>query len=81
MKVFSMCLSPQYASTDMQLGSRRDLDLRSNFVLDLSRSCFTCFDASSGGKHDGVKIIALSFQTQKLSLKNCFAKNAGFDLS
>ena len=37
MKVVSMCLSRQYASTDMQLGSRRDLDLRSNFELDPSR--------------------------------------------
>ena len=27
------------------LGSPRDLDLRSNFDLDLSRSCYTCFDA------------------------------------
>ena len=46
MKVVSMCLSRQYASTDMQLGSRRDLDLRSNFDLDLSRSCYICFDGS-----------------------------------
>ena len=45
MKVVSMCLSRQYASTDMQLGSSRDLDLRSNFDLDLSRSYYTCFDA------------------------------------
>ena len=80
MKVVSMCLSRQYASTDMQLGSSRDLDLRSNFGLDLSRSCYTCFDASWRGKHDGVKIIALSFQTQKL-LKNCFAQKYRFDLS
>ena len=41
MKVISMCLSRQYASTDMQLGSRRDLDLRSNFELDPSRSYYT----------------------------------------
>ena len=34
MKVVSMCLSRQYASTDMQLGSSRDLDLRSNFDLE-----------------------------------------------
>ena len=27
------------------LGSPRDLDLRSNFDLDLSRSCYTFFDA------------------------------------
>ena len=45
-EVVSVCLSRQYASTDMQLGSSRDLDLRSNFDLDLSRSCYTCFDAS-----------------------------------
>ena len=81
MKVVSMCLSRQYASTDMQLGSRRDLDLRSNFDLDLSRSCYTFFDASWRDKHDGVNIIALSFQTQKLSLKNCFAQKWRFDLS
>ena len=81
MKVVSMCLSRQCASTDMQLGSSRDLDLRSNFDLDLSRSCYICFDASWRGKHDGVKIIALSFQTQKLSLKTVSLKNAVFDLS
>ena len=46
MKVVSMCLSGQYASTDMLLGPRRDLDLRSNFDLDLLRSCYTFFDAS-----------------------------------
>ena len=76
-----MCLSRQYASNDMQLGSSRDLDLRSNFDLDLSRSCYTCFDASWRGKHDGVKIIALSFQTQKLSLKTVSLKIAVFDLA
>ena len=43
MQVVSMCLSRQYASTNMQFGSRRDLDLRSNFELDLSRSTCICF--------------------------------------
>ena len=81
MKVVSMCLSSQYASTDMQLGSSRDLDLRSNFDLDLSRSCYTCIGADWRGEHDGVKIIALSSQAQKLSLKNCFAQKWRFDLS
>ena len=82
MKVVSMCLYRQYASTDMQLlGSRRDLDMRSNCDLAFSRSRYICFDASWRGKHDGVKIIALSFQTQKLSLKNCFARKYRFDLS
>ena len=60
------------------LGSPRDHDLRSNFDLDLSRSCCTCFDASWRGKHDGFKIIALSFQTRKLSPKNCFAQKCRF---
>ena len=46
MKVVSMYLPREYASTDMQFGSRRDLDLRSNFELDPSRSCYTCFEAS-----------------------------------
>ena len=78
MKVVSMCLSRQYASTDMQLGSRRDLDLRSNFELDSSRSCYTCFEAYWQGEHDGVKIIALSFQTHTLSSKNCFAQKCRF---
>ena len=46
MKVVSICLSRQYASTDMQLGSRRDFDLRSNFDLDLARSKCISFYAS-----------------------------------
>ena len=37
MRVVSMCLSRQYATTDMQLGWRRDLDLRSNFGFGLSK--------------------------------------------
>ena len=77
----SLCFSHQDASKHMQydlLGSPRDLDLRSNFDLDLSRSCYTCFDASWRGKHDGVKIIALSFQTRKLLSKNCFAQKCRF---
>ena len=78
MKRVSMCLSRQYASTDMQLGSSRNFDLRSNLDLDLSRSCYTCLDASWRGKHDGVKIFALSFQTQKLSLKKLFRSKMPF---
>ena len=82
MKVVSMCFSRQYASTDMQLGSSRDLELRSNFDLDLSRSCYTCFDASWWSKHDGVKIIALSFQTHlSYHWKTVSLKNAVFDIS
>ena len=80
-RVVSLCFSHQDASIHMQydlLGSPRDLDLRSNFDLDLSRSYYTCFDAPWRGKHGGVKIIALSFQTQKVSLKNCFAQKCRF---
>ena len=79
----SLSLSRQDASNHMQLDLRRlprDLDLRSNFELDRSRVYYTCFDASWRGKHDGVKITALSLQTRKLS-KNGFAKNAVFYLS
>ena len=65
----------QDASTDMQhdlLGSPRDLDLRSNFDLDLSRSPYTCFDSFRREKHDGAKIIALAPVSQKLLAKNDF---------
>ena len=68
MIVVSLCFSHQDASIHVQydlLGSPRDLDLRSNSDLELSMSSYTCFDASGRGKHDGVKIIALSFQTRK----------------
>ena len=85
MKEVLLCFSHQDASIHTQydlLGSPRDLDLRSNFDLDLSRSCYTCLDASWRGKHDGVKIIALSFQTRKLSPKKLFrSKMPFFDIS
>ena len=80
-RVVSLCFSHQDASIHMQydlLGSPRDLDLRTNFSLDLSRLCYTCLDASERGKHDGVKIIALSSQTRKLSSKNGFAQKCRF---
>ena len=49
MRVVSLCFSHQDASINMQydlLGSPCDLGLRSNFDLDLSRSCYTFLDAS-----------------------------------
>ena len=55
-----MCLSRQYASTHVQydlLGSPRDLEIRSNFELDFSRSTCTWFDASWREKDDSVRII------------------------
>ena len=49
MIVVSLCWSGLDASPDMQVGLLRapnDLDLRSKFDLDLSRSQSICFDAS-----------------------------------
>ena len=49
-RMVSLYLSRENASSDMShdllYGSSRDLDLRSNFQFDLSRSKSTCFDAS-----------------------------------
>ena len=49
-------------STDMQYDpyrSPRDLDLSSNFDLNLSRSFYMWFDTPYRGKHDGIRIVAL----------------------
>ena len=78
MKVVLMCLSRQYASTYMQFGSSRDLDLRSNFDLDLSSTFYTCFDASWQGEHDGVKIIALSFSNTEVVIEKLFRSKIPF---
>ena len=59
-------------------GSQRDLDLRSSFQLDLSRSTCMCFDASRREKHDGVKINFLSLLVQKLFEKNYFRQKRPF---
>ena len=54
--------------------SPRDLDLRSNFDLDLSRSCYTCFDASWRGKTMVSKSLFYHFKhgsyRKTVSLKN-----------
>ena len=60
------------------LGSPRDLDLRSNFDLDLSRSCYTCFDASLRVKHDGVKIIAPIISNTDVIIKKLFRSKMPF---
>ena len=73
MQMVSLCLSCQDASTDMPYdlsGSSRDLDLRSKFEIDLTRSTCTCSDASRQEKHDGIKTIAVSLLVQKLFAKN-----------
>ena len=58
----------------MQLRSRRDLDLRSNFDLDLLRSTCIFFEASGREEHDGARILSLSCLVQKLSVKNHIEK-------
>ena len=45
-------------------------DLRSNFLIDLSGSKFTCFDASCREEYDGVSRLSLSFLVQKLFPQN-----------
>ena len=77
MGVVSLCLSRQDASTDMQhnpLRSTCDLDLRSNFDPDLSRSPYICFDAPCREEYDCARIMPLIFLVQKLFAKNRFAK-------
>ena len=81
MKVVSMCLSRHYASTDMQLGSRRDLDLRSNFDLDLSRSCYACSMRHDGANTMVSKSLLYHFKHRSYHWKTVSLKNAVFDLS
>ena len=61
-----------------QLRSPRDLDLRSNFQIDLSRSKSTWFDAPWREKHGGGKIISLSLLGKNLFAMNHFRKNRSF---
>ena len=79
MRMVSLCSSRHNASNVMQLTylgllrSTRDLDLRSNFELDLLRSISMCFDASQREKHDGAIADSPSFLLRKLFVKSCFA--------
>ena len=59
-------------------GSGHDLDLRSNFQHDLSRSNYISFDASKQEKHGASKINVVSLLSQKLLQNNCFRKNDYF---
>ena len=66
----------QDASTDMQhklFRSLHDLDLRSNFDLNFSRSNYISFEASLREKHDGAIADALAWLVQKLFVKKYFA--------
>ena len=80
-KTHSSCLSRQDGSTDMQhdlFGSGHDLDLRSNFQHDLSRSTDNSFDASWREEHDAGKIKFVQGLSQKLLQKQSFRKNRLF---
>ena len=54
------------------------LDLRLNFEVDLSMSCYTYFNAPWQDKHDGIKISFQPFPYQKLFSKNYFRKIPSF---
>ena len=74
----SLRLSNKDASTDMQHGlfwSLRDLDPRSTFGVDLSRSNHAYFEASLQEKHDDaiLLILYLNYVVQKLFVKEYFA--------
>ena len=47
-----------------------NLDLRSNFDLNVPRLTCIYFDVSRREKHDGVRIVLLAFLVQKLLAKN-----------
>ena len=72
-----MCSGRRYGSIDMQhdlFGSGHDLDLRSNFQHDLSRSNYIAFDDSRQDKHDAGKINVVALLSQKLLQKIYFRK-------
>ena len=54
------------------LGSSRDLDLRSNFEIDILRSICTYFDASRREEHNVAKNVSLASLVLKLFAKNRF---------
>ena len=76
-----MCLGRRCGSPDMQhdlFGSGHDLDLRSNFQHDPSRSSDSSFDASWREEHDAGKWKFVQGLSQKLLQKNGFRKNRFF---
>ena len=59
--------------------SGHDLDVRSNFQVDLSRSNYSSFDTSRREEHDAGKSIAMALLSQKLLPKQTlFVKTAIF---
>jgi len=63
------------------IGSPRDLDLRSTFENDLSRSSSIWFEPNWREKHDGVICFVLALLVKKLFAKNNFQENDHFWIS
>ena len=77
MRLVSLRFCCRDALDDMQydlLGGPRDLDLNSNFDLDLLRPRSMLSEAPRRKKHDGVIPDSLSLLVQKLFVKNDFHK-------
>ena len=55
-----------------------DLDIRSNFEIDLNIPEIAYYDAFWREKHDGVKSFALPLINSKLFRKTCFDENNSF---
>ena len=81
-----ICFFRRDASNDIQydlLGSTvtsGDIDLRSDFEIDLFRSTCTYFDAFRREEHDAAKIMSLALLVQKVFAKTSLKKRY-FDLS
>ena len=74
MQIVSLCSDYQDASADMHIDLlRSNIDLMSNFDLDLSGSTNTCRDASRREKHDAAQIIVPTFFVHKLFTKTYVA--------
>ena len=74
-----MCSGRRCGSTDMQHDLFGDLDLRSNFQHDLSRSNYISFNAAWQEKHDTGKRNVVALLSQKLlQKKNVYRKNSYF---
>ena len=79
MKVVSVRLSRQYASTDMQLGSSRDLDLRSK--IDLEGHAIHVSMCLEEANTMVSKLLLYHFKHRSYHWKTVSLKNAVFDLS
>ena len=77
-----MCSARRCGSIDMQhddpFRSGHDLDRRSNFQNNLSRSTYNSFDASQQEEHDAAKSNVVALLNKTLLPKNHFCENGYF---